>query len=109
MNREPTKEEIKRFWEDTILDDDEKLTCASVSKCPLSDIKDVIDETCLHQAQATYLIAFEAGEKSGIIKVVEFFKEWMWFEDDKTAGIKGSSNKFYKAWEVKLKEWGIEQ
>ncbi len=37
----------------TVLSDEEKLACSLVSKCPLKDVKDVIDETCSHMLEHT--------------------------------------------------------
>ena len=114
-------------WEDTVLNDEEMLTCSLVSKYPFRSIVDVIRETAIHQAEKTWPIAGKAGyeqareemnlqstsladlclehRKGGIKEVVD------WIEDNKFSLVAmdnycdfGVDN---AKWQAKLKEWGI--
>ncbi len=111
---------------DTIMSKDEMLGCSLVGKYPFKDVEDVIRETCIHQIEITWDIAFKAGTKvgysAGIIegqytnhkrhgkKMVQARQEGIrevveWITRPKFI----VHPRFYtEEWEAKLKEWGIE-
>jgi len=49
------------------MDEEEKLICSLVSEYSLKRVHDVIDETCIHQAE----ISFPLGKQEGIKEVGE--------------------------------------
>ncbi len=48
---------------DTLMSKDEMLGCSLVGKYPFKDVEDVINETCIHQAEITWDIASKAGQE----------------------------------------------
>jgi len=55
----------------SIIDKDEKLICLLVSKYPVSDVGDIIDEACGHQLEASY----GAGRKEALQEVGEWLNK----------------------------------
>lgn len=47
-------------WEDTVINNSEKLTCSLIGRFPYKFVRDIIDEVCLHQAE----ISFKAGQRA---------------------------------------------
>ena len=48
---------------DTMMDEDEKLCCSLIGKYPFKDVKDVIDETCIHQAEISFKMGYNQALK----------------------------------------------
>ena len=92
---------------DTVMGEDEKLGCSLVSPLLFKDVKDVIDETCIHQAEITWQARdpeIIEAHKAGIKEVVE------WIKRKRETPI-GTDPYGYYIWEGdllnQLKEWGV--
>ncbi len=75
---------------DTIMNKDEMVGCSLVSKYPYKDVEDVINETCLHQAEITFPLAKQEGR----VEVVECVNDFMVWHNP-------------RMWQAKKKEWGV--
>ena len=92
--------------EDTIMNDDLKLCHSLIGKYSLSEIKDVVDEECLAQAEITWDIAKQLGRR----EVME------WVEENRLywKSISTTKHDYYipiclaDTWQAQKKDWGIE-
>ena len=91
-----------------IIDEDEKLCCSLIGKYPFKDVRDVIDEACLHQDE----ISFPLGQQDGARKMVAWINEHGSFEEcdpDTQAYFLPYRWIDEDDWQTYLKEWGIDE
>lgn len=77
--------------EKTVMGEEEMLCCSLIGKFPFEDVRDVIEETCIHQAEIT----FPLGKQEGIREVVEWIQYHL------------PDYEFGDKWQAKLKDWGL--
>ena len=113
---------------DTIMDADEMLVCSLISEYPFRLVRDVIEETCKHQAE----ISFKMGIKEVVdwLDLPHYFvqvikgdrddgsEDQIWLVDvryiEEVANSRGAKAYYlrkigYKCLQAKLKSWGIDE
>ncbi len=85
---------------DTLMNKDEMVGCSLVSKYPFKDVEDVINETCIHQAEITFPLA----KQEGIKEVVKCENLVGWYDTSVGKRVFCVPEDYRNG---KLKEWGI--
>jgi len=92
------------------MDEDEMLACSLVSKYPFKDVKDVIRETCIHQAEITWEARdkeVDEAKQAGMKEVVEWIDERIDWKFALDAQLGGHLSINTQQWQAFLKRMGI--